>query len=363
MPASDDLQVRFLADGDQSAESVAEQLTAFMGPATQSLDIAVYDCGLSGNAASIVSGALAHCAARGVAIRLAYFSGERASRTVPPPAGGSASFAGSIHGETKAITGFQALMHQKYVIRDRLGPGAAVWTGSTNWTVDSWTREENVIVIASSAPLAGLYGIDFDQLWASGEVGDTGRVSAGQLEIRCGGRPASTRVWFPPWAGVELAEAVGSAIRGATRRIAVASPVLTDGPILGALRDVVSSRTVPVRGVFDATQMDEVFHQWSQEGVAAWKMDAFRAVADAAGMAGKRSTPYGPNSTHDFMHLKAIVVDDVVFTGSYNFSRSGEENAENVLAVECADLAGTVVDFIDRLIQRYGTPGATAVPA
>ena len=37
------------------------------------------------------------------------------------------------------------------------------------------------------------------------------------------------------------------------------------------------------------------------------------------------------------MHAKVTVADDVVFVGSFNLSRSGERNAENVL--ELADAA------------------------
>ena len=33
------------------------------------------------------------------------------------------------------------------------------------------------------------------------------------------------------------------------------------------------------------------------------------------------------------MHAKVTVADDVVFLGSFNLSRSGEENAENVLEI------------------------------
>ena len=38
---------------------------------------------------------------------------------------------------------------------------------------------------------------------------------------------------------------------------------------------------------------------------------------------GKPSTPYGPETAHDFMHAKVTVADDVVFAGSFNLSRSG----------------------------------------
>ena len=63
-------------------------------------------------------------------------------------------------------------MHHKYVIRD----AAAVWTGSTNWTADSWTREENVIVTVDSPALAARYGEDFEQLWTTRDVAQSGKV-------------------------------------------------------------------------------------------------------------------------------------------------------------------------------------------
>ena len=61
-------------------------------------------------------------------------------------------------------------MHHKYVVRD----GEAVWTGSMNWTLDSWTREENVIATVD-AP-GGRRGVraDFEQIWRRRRVEDTG---------------------------------------------------------------------------------------------------------------------------------------------------------------------------------------------
>ena len=73
-----------------------------------------------------------------------------------------------------------------------------------------------------------------------------------------------------------------------------------------------------------------------------------------ANLAGKNSTPYSPTSRHDFMHNKILVIDDTVVTGSYNFSRSAQFNAENILIIENAALADCYSDYIGHLIQKYG---------
>jgi phosphatidylserine/phosphatidylglycerophosphate/cardiolipin synthase-like enzyme len=59
------------------------------------------------------------------------------------------------------------------------------------------------------------------------------------------------------------------------------------------------------------------------------------------------------------MHVKLVVVDDSVFTGSYNFSHSGEENAENLLRIDSPDLADACASYVDGLISRYGASPAT----
>ena len=43
-----------------------------------------------------------------------------------------------------------------------------------------------------------------------------------------------------------------------------------------------------------------------------------------------------------------------MFVGSFNLSRSGERNAENVLELEDADLADHLVGFVDEVRARYG---------
>ena len=75
---------------------------------------------------------------------------------------------------------------------------------------------------------------------------------------------------------------------------------------------------------------------------------------------GKVSTPYAPGAVHDYMHAKVTVADDVVFIGSFNLSRSGEENAENVLEIADAALAERMAAFVDAVRARYP---AITVPA
>jgi phosphatidylserine/phosphatidylglycerophosphate/cardiolipin synthase-like enzyme len=115
-----------------------------------------------------------------------------------------------------------------------------------------------------------------------------------------------------------------------------------------------------VRGVVDETQMEEVLRQWRDLPQVAWKAEAFRYVARTAAFGGKRSTPYAPGAMHDYLHAKLVVCDDTLFAGSFNHSRSGEENAENVLQVESAALAREASAFVESAADRYRRRGSDA---
>jgi phosphatidylserine/phosphatidylglycerophosphate/cardiolipin synthase-like enzyme len=236
-------------------------------------------------------------------------------------------------------------MHHKYVVRD----GEAVWTGSTNWTVDSWTSQENVLIMTRSVAVAGEFGRNFEELWNLRDVDKTGHGGAQQLEI--GGREA--RAWFTPGRGEELSHRIARAFAAARRRIRIASPVITAGPILGTLAEVAAEARVDVRGVVDRTQMEQVVHQWRTNGRSAWKIPILGSVLEHADFTGKPSTPWTPESIHDFMHAKVTVADDHVFVGSFNLSRSGEQNAENVLELHDPELADRLTAFIDGIRERY----------
>ena len=89
-----------------------------------------------------------------------------------------------------------------------------------------------------------------------------------------------------------------------------------------------------------------------------WKIEAWQVIA--ARLSGKVSTPYAPGSVHDYMHAKFVVADDEVLVGSYNLSRGGEENAENVLHVVSEEIAVTFAGFADKLADRYAGGASSA---
>jgi phosphatidylserine/phosphatidylglycerophosphate/cardiolipin synthase-like enzyme len=340
------ITLTLLEDGAQSADAVADEIVAFLAPARRSLELALYDLRLPGPVGDRVRATLEEVLARGVDVRLAYNApGGRhhALEDSPPPRTDAGSIE-SLTAQTRAIPGDPDLMHHKYVVRD----GEAVLTGSTNWTLDSWERQENVVLRVFDVGVATAYRADFDDLWARRTVAGSG---ADRLYTNGVGH-ASVRVWFCPAHGPELSKRIGAAIARAHRRVRIASPLLTAAPILRAL----SVAEGDITGVVDHTQVHQVLGQWRRapDGPGAWKGPVLERLLHHHGFAGKRSAPWAAaGQPHDVLHAKVVVCDDVAFVGSFNHSRSGEENAENVLEIEDAQLADRLAGWIDALRARY----------
>lgn len=336
------VEVRTLIDGGQPAEQTAHALAEFCGAAKQTLEIAIYDVNLPPDLVESVGGALRAAEKRGVAIRFAYNLDHPKNLPVPPPPITNPEAMEGLPFPTEAIPGIPDLMHHKYIVRD----AASVWTGSTNWTADSWTREENVIVTVDSPALAGRYREDFEQLWTTRDVARSGKVDTSPVA-------QGMRAWFCPGRGEKLAHRIAKAIGSAQRRVRIASPVISSAPILATLAQVASDGKVDLAGVVDATQVAEVLQQWHENGNAEWKAPLLRTTLTRAPFSGKITTPYAPGSVHDYMHAKVTVADDTVFVGSFNLSHSGELNAENVLELVDPQLADRLAAFVDEVRGRY----------
>jgi phosphatidylserine/phosphatidylglycerophosphate/cardiolipin synthase-like enzyme len=138
--------------------------------------------------------------------------------------------------------------------------------------------------------------------------------------------------------------------------------LLNSGALISVLRDLLDAGQVPISGVYDRTQMEQVLTQWQEVPHNVWKIGAIQDIVARAGLVGKKSTPYTPTTIHDFMHAKILVVDDTVITGSYNFSRSAEFNAENLLMLENAALADAYSAFVDHVMAKYQLHPLAHVP-
>src|SRR6185437_12126385 len=117
---SSSITIRTLTDGGQQPTEIAREVAAFLAQA------------------------------RGVVVRILYNVDHANPIPVPPPPEPDVQLIASLGLPAKAVAGVPDLMHHKYVVRD----GSAVWTGSTNWTDDSFSRQENVVVRVESEEIA-----------------------------------------------------------------------------------------------------------------------------------------------------------------------------------------------------------------
>lgn len=344
-------------DPDQPTH-IAAALTGFLSAATASVDIAIYDFRLSDELGAAVVQALTTAADRGVSVRIGYDLGKPSAATAadfaalqadPAPIGTADWVHEHFDGtavQTEGIAAAPQLMHSKYVLRDAGTDGAAVWTGSTNFTDDAWTLQENNIILVQSPELAAAYRVDFDAMWTTAKIKGTGKNDGGSATLGSAGIS-----WdFAPGDGKAIDAALVQLIAGAQTRIVIASMVLTSHTVLAALAAAVRVGK-QVSGIYDAGQMDPVVATWRGIPADAQVVADFSTVS--AKLSGKQSTPYTPTSLHDFMHNKVLVCDDTVVTGSYNFSANAERNAENQLRITDPELAGQYCDYIQVIAAQY----------
>jgi phosphatidylserine/phosphatidylglycerophosphate/cardiolipin synthase-like enzyme len=341
---SQSIRTRTLTDGGQQPREIAGLVAEFLGGAKRTLDLAQYDFNLGPETREVVAGAIRDAAARGVAVRIIYNVDHVNPIPVPPPPEPDVALISALGVPSKAIAGVPDLMHHKFVVRD----GESVWTGSMNWTDDSWSRQENVIVTVDSAELAKPFTLDFEELWRDGDVEKSG-FAAEPRPVEVDGM--RVRAWFTPGFAEALTHRIAKKI-GRAERVRICSPVITSAPVLATLAQRIADGKADIAGCVDATQVDDVLRQWKAQGTVTWKIPLLQQVL-AGSFSGKNSTPWAPGSLHDFMHAKLVVADDTVFVGSFNLSHSGEQNAENVLELADPELAKQLGAYVDEVRGRY----------
>ncbi len=268
----DNLSVFFLAEREQSADEVMTRLTAFISGAKQTLEFAIYDMRFSDSLRAQLVAALREKAQAGVEIRFCYDGDKPPQRNLaagqdPAPAG-TGAFVQSLGYPWRRIAGMK-LMHSKYVVRDQ----QSVWTGSTNMTDDAFTREENNIVEIDSPSLASYYAQDFEQLWEKENFEHTGDIHTEPVPLTFSSQSAQARVLFSPGCGLEIDSEIARRARVAQRRVRICSLLINSGTLIGELGNLLRSARVAVDGIYDHTQMEQVYLQWQEVPQNRWKIE------------------------------------------------------------------------------------------
>jgi phosphatidylserine/phosphatidylglycerophosphate/cardiolipin synthase-like enzyme len=357
----------FTATPERTAQisDVASRIANFIGEAKSTIDIAIYDFRLHDEAATIVGDGLRAQARKGVHVRIVYdHAADPGTDAIPSAAPahlesdqkplGTDSFVRSLAdiAQIKGVTGYRVLMHNKYIVRDAASADAAVFTGSSNYTNDSWGLQDNNLLCLRSQQLASYYARDFTDLWSRGKIVDsTGSHDSGTIRLN----DVPITIAFTPGESAAVLKEIVGAIAAARDRLYVASVVLSSGPILAALSEAID-RGLPLGGIYDGPQMDQVERQWRAANVGADKVNTWQKVARH--LVRKNSIPFdrqNPSQPHNFMHNKLVVADQIVVTGSFNLSNHAMGNAENVLLIRDAQFAEWYAKYIQRLMASYAT--------
>ena len=358
----------FTATPERTAQirDVATRIANFIGDAKSTIDIAIYDFRLRDEAATIVADGLRAQARKGVHVRIIYdHAADPGADAIPAAAPshlesdkkllGTDDFVRSFAdvAQVKGVTGYRVLMHNKYILRDVGSADAAVFTGSSNYTNDSWGLQDNNLLCLRSQQLASYYAQDFTDIWSRGKIVDsTGYRDTGTVRLN----DVPVTIAFTPGESPAVLKEIVGAIAAATNRLYVASVVLSSGPILAALSEAID-RGLPLGGLYDGPQMDQVERQWKAANVGTDKVNTWQKVARH--LVRKNSIPFdrqNPSQPHNFMHNKLVVADQIVVTGSFNLSNHAMGNAENVLLIRDAAIAELYAKYIQHLMVSYAVP-------
>jgi phosphatidylserine/phosphatidylglycerophosphate/cardiolipin synthase-like enzyme len=193
-----------------------------------------------------------------------------------------------------------------------------VWTGSMNLTPTSLCEDLNNMVRVNDPTLSASYEKEFSEMFDQGLFSWKSPKGQGSMPALIDSR--SLGVYFSPEDNVQrqLLDLIGIA----QTSIEFFGYSFTADPLADALIEK-SKAGVAVRGVMDAIQT------YNNIGT---DYDKFRQQGLDVRLA----------STIGAMHHKVFIIDgQMVILGSYNFTRSAEEdNDENILVIHSPEVAG-----------------------
>jgi phosphatidylserine/phosphatidylglycerophosphate/cardiolipin synthase-like enzyme len=274
-------------------------LVASIDSARLTVDVAIYSMSLRS-----IRDALIRAHERGVQVRMVMES-DNMDRSAPQ----ALIEAGiPILGDRR-----EGLMHDKFVVIDR----SEVWLGTMNFTYSGTYEDNNQLIHIHSTRMAENYTTEFEEMFVADMFGDRVVPETPNPEIGIDG--TDIEVYFSPDDGV--AEHISEILTDAEESIYFMAFSFTTDDFGEAIREQ-AENGLTVAGVMEEQQVK------SNIGT---EYDFFKQAELDVFMDGNEGQ----------MHHKTMIVDEnIVITGSYNFSRSAEiRNDENVIIIHNEKIA------------------------
>jgi phosphatidylserine/phosphatidylglycerophosphate/cardiolipin synthase-like enzyme len=299
----------FLVYPDVAAERTKSPMyKAFLADlvaAKSTIDIAVFDIDLPE-----LRDALLAADKRGVTVRVAYDDTNLTDARV-------AQVIGALQDANIAVIADERepFMHEKIAAID----DTIVWTGSWNMTFNDTYRNNNSMLRFVNSTMATMYHQEVDQLMGGAfGVGKVGHAPYPTIELPDG----DLTFFFSPVDDIN--KHVVAAIKAAKKSVRFMAFSYTDKAISQAMI-AAHKRDLLVQGVMENQNVKGTGSAWP--------------ALESAGVDILR------DGNCYIMHHKTIIIDDeIVITGSYNFTKSAEQsNDENLLIINSPSLAAQFI--------------------
>ncbi|HBX69958.1 MAG TPA: hypothetical protein DEH25_11435 [Chloroflexi bacterium] len=217
--------------------------------------------------------------------------------------------------------GRSALMHNKFIIFD----GQTVWTGSTNLTQNGNFRNNNNVIVIRSTKVAEMFEREFAEMWVDGLHGTKSPSTVDLQSTSIDGTPI--QVYFA--AEDEAISHLIPLVNGAKKSIRFLAFSFTHDD-LGAAMLAQAQAGVDISGIFETRGSETEYSELP--------------AMFCAGL------PVRQDGNPGTFHHKVIIIDDeIVITGSLNFSENADSsNDENVVVITNKDIAKLYLQEFDR---------------
>ena len=338
------VSVIFLSKRAGVESDVTTRLVRFVTAARTSLDCAIYDF-----RQVEVLAAMRAALRRGCRLRIAFDAGEYTSKKKgadpkPNETEQALDEFGLLDHARKIRRTSNAYLHNKFIVRD----GAAIWTGTGNFTAGAFELQDNNFIVVRSRAVAERYAVAFDLIWAE-------PTRALKIPVAAFGRRidvvGGAWIWpfFEPTDGGRIETAIAHALSLATK-VRIAAFEISALEINTALKRF-ADPAADIRGIYDVNGMKGALAR-----VKAPDPELYWWYMGDKRFAGVKSHPFNvlPGGLNDFHHNKTIILDDhTVITGSYNFSEHAKTNGEDILFIRSRPIAAAYRRYFRRMYAHY----------